>query len=112
MCEDTTQGFGQQPTEATPPKDRFADPTAEKDFVPGPIAPLVDELDDVRAQLSRMMGEDMKPMRKAAPAVYNPYPPIDLAERDRQQERRKLQNRETELMNELRSLRMEALSTW
>ncbi len=71
---------------------------------------LIDEIRDIREELSQMMGEDMKQMRGQPVVITTLQPTPSIEERDRRDKRRKLEGREAQLEKELRNYRLDPVT--
>lgn len=79
------------------------DPQSRARDVPGEIELIAAQIDDVRAELSRMEAQDFKQARMGMPIMASPPKPI-LQEKERRDLRRKLREREGQLLAELNDL--------
>jgi hypothetical protein len=76
------------------------DPKSRDKDAAGPIELLASQIDDLRAELSRMEAEDFKKSRMGMPIGASPPRPI-LQDKERSDRRRKLRERENQLLAEL-----------
>lgn len=88
------------PLTAFPKKPEFTDPDAHDKDAPSPAELLASQIDEVRSALSKMDAEDFKRVRNVGVVSYAKPRPI-LAEKQREDERRKLRRRENQLLAEL-----------
>lgn len=99
------------PLTGLPPEPKFTDPAAEAAVVTDPIQQIIDELNNIREELSRMMADDMKEMCKPCP-ITGQRRPLTIEERERDVKGNQLRQRESALMKELRELQATPLSVY
>lgn len=98
------------PTTGVPAPNPTDDPAAGADVDDTAQQLIIDEIKDVREELSRMLGEDAKELRGCPTVITNVQPTPSIAERDRRDKRRKLEEREAQLEKELRNYRLDPVT--
>lgn len=99
-----------QPTKGVPTPNPTDDPTAKAKEDHTLQQNIIDELKAVRERMSSMMGEEMKEMRGKPAVITGTATTPSIEERDRRDERRKLEEREAFLEKELRGLRLDPVT--
>lgn len=95
------------PTKGVPAPNPTDDPSAKEDNTLQQN--LIDELQNIRDELSSMMAEDAKQMRGQPAVITDRLPVASIAERDRRAKREKLEQREQQVQKELKNLRLEGM---
>ena len=98
------------PTKGVPPPSTTDDPAAKAAEDNTAQQLIIDELAEVREKLSAMLGEDMKSMHGHPTVITNVQPTLSIEERDRRDDRRKLEGREAQLEKELRNYRLDPVT--
>src|SRR3990167_2014187 len=88
------------PLKGLPAERPRVDPQSRDKDASGPIELLAEQIDEVRAELSRMEAEDFKRVRNMGVIGAAPPKPI-LEEKERRDRKRGLRERENQLLSEL-----------
>ncbi len=98
------------PTKGVPTPNPTDDPAAKAAEDNTAQQLIIDELTEVREKLGAMLGEDMKEMQSRPVVITTTQPTSSIEERDRCDERRKLEGREAQLERELRNYRLDPVT--